>query len=638
MAQLGNTIINGILRVNGAITASSIKDSTIQNSTWIGKLVVDSDDVNQITVDSTGDNSGIYLYRHNADTNVSWRINNYQGILDIERKKVTDSSFVKSISIDSEGNNLIKTHLYLDGIVDASPSNKSKIIFGTTSAKSVIISATNAGVLTFGKSDTSATDNLNINVTNKALYPNTTENWTLGNTDKKFSNVYSKTFTGALSGNATSATSATKATQDSDGNAINTTYLKKSGGTMTGAITLKGLVAQSLLDTTADFDTLADGIYHTATDGSTKNNISHAPVARSQMFITATAYSSGTDIRKAQLSLDCDGIMYVRNYRDANKPWYTVLTTNNHSSYSLPLAGGTMNETAQIQRKGGTASSWYNGRDNALIRYNSYTGYNPLLSMKTTDGSWELGAYSDNKLHLSYITDANYTAKTNTQTRDFVFNVASNTITASIDGNAATATKATNDSDNNAINTTYLKKSGGTMTGNLNLKGNLIINDGVNNQTIIRAYDDGDAQNYGCEVVMTGNGNTFVGAGESVTNLRTTLAAGTATGETYSATGEHLYIASDQNMYFYSKSNTIGDRLGIVYDTSGALRPLVNNTRTLGTSSIKWNNVYSTTFTSSIGTVASSADASATNIQAMSSTDFESKKASMPNGTLVAVW
>ena len=50
-----------------------------------------------------------------------------------------------------------------------------------------------------------------------------------------------KTGTGAsgtwaigISGNAATATSATKATQDSDGNAINTTYLKLSGGTMTG--------------------------------------------------------------------------------------------------------------------------------------------------------------------------------------------------------------------------------------------------------------------------------------------------------------------------------------------------------------------------------------------------------------------
>ena len=39
-------------------------------------------------------------------------------------------------------------------------------------------------------------------------------------------------------GNATTATTATKATQDSDGNAINSTYLKLSGGTVTGTLTL----------------------------------------------------------------------------------------------------------------------------------------------------------------------------------------------------------------------------------------------------------------------------------------------------------------------------------------------------------------------------------------------------------------
>lgn len=43
-----------------------------------------------------------------------------------------------------------------------------------------------------------------------------------------------------LLGRATSALSATKATQDSDGNAINSTYLKLSGGTMTGKITAWG--------------------------------------------------------------------------------------------------------------------------------------------------------------------------------------------------------------------------------------------------------------------------------------------------------------------------------------------------------------------------------------------------------------
>ena len=45
------------------------------------------------------------------------------------------------------------------------------------------------------------------------------------------------TFYGTLSGNASTATSATKATQDGNGATISSTYLKLSGGTMTGAIT-----------------------------------------------------------------------------------------------------------------------------------------------------------------------------------------------------------------------------------------------------------------------------------------------------------------------------------------------------------------------------------------------------------------
>jgi hypothetical protein len=42
----------------------------------------------------------------------------------------------------------------------------------------------------------------------------------------------------SFNGNATSATTATKATQDGDGNTISSTYLKTSGGTVTGTLTL----------------------------------------------------------------------------------------------------------------------------------------------------------------------------------------------------------------------------------------------------------------------------------------------------------------------------------------------------------------------------------------------------------------
>ena len=61
------------------------------------------------------------------------------------------------------------------------------------------------------------------------------------------------------------------------------------------------------------------------------------------------------------------------------------------------------------------------------------------------------------------------------------FSITSTTaVDASISGNAATATSATNDSDGNAINTTYLKKSGGTLTGEVTLsKANATSNLGI---------------------------------------------------------------------------------------------------------------------------------------------------------------
>ena len=61
-----------------------------------------------------------------------------------------------------------------------------------------------------------------------------------GNQNATFpADVTATQFNGELNGNAATATSATKATQDSDGNQINTTYLKLAGGTMTGVLNAK---------------------------------------------------------------------------------------------------------------------------------------------------------------------------------------------------------------------------------------------------------------------------------------------------------------------------------------------------------------------------------------------------------------
>jgi hypothetical protein len=77
--------------------------------------------------------------------------------------------------------------------------------------------------------------------------------------------------------------------------------------------------------------------------------------------------------------------------------------------------------TAQIQRAG-SSTSWYLGRSNAMIRINSYSGYNAIASMKTTNGDWSLGVYSNDVLYFTYFTDTNFNGAVNTPTTQIYMN------------------------------------------------------------------------------------------------------------------------------------------------------------------------------------------------------------------------
>ena len=99
-----------------------------------------------------------------------------------------------------------------------------------------------------------------------------------------------------------------------------------------------------------------------------------------------------------------------------NSGWVRVLDALNYSSYAIPKSGGTMSAgTSQIQRAGSSVS-WYQGRTNAFIRINSYSGYNAIYSMKTTNGDWSCGVHSSDRLYWTYITDTNFNSSTNTAT------------------------------------------------------------------------------------------------------------------------------------------------------------------------------------------------------------------------------
>lgn len=97
----------------------------------------------------------------------------------------------------------------------------------------------------------------------------------------------------------------------------------------------------------------------------------------------------------------------------------------------LPLAGGTMDAGAQIQRIA-TGGMWYQGRSIALLRETSAHGYHALWSLKTTDGSWDFGEYNSSDWNnipvLSYVLDSNFDKGSNITTYQIKFPLASGTI------------------------------------------------------------------------------------------------------------------------------------------------------------------------------------------------------------------
>ena len=200
-----------------------------------------------------------------------------------------------------------------------------------------------------------------------------------------------------------------------------------------------------------------------------------------------------------------------------------------------------------------------------------------------------------------------------------VITLGSNTITpltadstiaaGKVSGTVAAATKATQDGDGNTISSTYVKKTGDTMTNLLTLyrEGTTANNypagikfsvkDTTTSQTysnaFIYAYQDHSSTTYGTNMVIHSGGGMFIGAGESPANHYS------AKGASYN--GEEIYITSDGGIYIQGNGNTIANRVGLYVNASHEIVPIkadvsTNNIGSIGTSTYKWANMYATTF------------------------------------------
>lgn len=91
---------------------------------------------------------------------------------------------------------------------------------------------------------------------------------------------------------------------------------------------------------------------------------------------------------------------------------------------AVPTTGADI--TGQIARSG-NGCSWINGRDYAVTRVKTQpntSSFFPIFSVKSASGSYDIGTLSSN-LYISYATDANYNAGTNTTTTVY-FNTSGN--------------------------------------------------------------------------------------------------------------------------------------------------------------------------------------------------------------------
>lgn len=61
-----------------------------------------------------------------------------------------------------------------------------------------------------------------------------------------------------------------------------------------------------------------------------------------------------------------------------------------------------------------TSMTWIYGRSTAAVIVPTYNEYHAGLSMKTSDGSWEIGVYQHNNLWFTYVPDTQYTSGQNT--------------------------------------------------------------------------------------------------------------------------------------------------------------------------------------------------------------------------------
>ncbi len=201
--------------------------------------------------------------------------------------------------------------------------------------------------------------------------------------------------------------------------------------------------------------------------------------------------------------------------------------------------------------KAGASTQWVRGREVAIIKTTSYTGYTTAYSLKTTAGAWSAGVYNDNVLYWSYTTDADY------------------------DANKADSTK-------NNVKAADMS---------LDAKGKLSVPSIL---ASTRIGIGGENTNYGLYNAKTTylNDQLTVAANAKVDTLTITNTSGVA--HLAFSRGNYNYITSPADSYiaFIPGGLAVGSENSHLSITTNYVMPGKTNAYYLGSSSKRWKNIY----------------------------------------------
>ena len=399
---------------------------------------------------------------------------------------------------------------------------------------------------------------------------------------------------------------------DADGNATNANTATKLGSSTVGSGTRPiYLNAGTATECTYTLNKSvpSDAVFTDTNDAVAVTNTN--PASGTWYYPTWYTATSGTGGLNAN-----DGFRHYSLQGTASAAGRSIISLGNNTSTGT--AGNKRGELFLYSEKSGRAEIVYDAAATATVVHTFPATAGTILNTGTTSFTQSLtsgtkigtikinGTSTDLYCQTNTNNAVTQTATTTDANYEVLFSVTADNTTRTegarknsnltFNPNSGLLTVTGTSSSNTILAKGYITTYIDTTTGNnLPAKFVLSVKDTTTgqkyNDSYIAAYNDHQSTTSGNNMVIHSGGGMFIGGGESPSNHYV------AKGASY--TGEDCFITADGSVYIQANGNTIANRIGFAVNSTAVL-PVkadvgTNNAIDLGTSSVRWNNLYVTT-------------------------------------------